>query len=177
MYDTDAPEYPETITDKYFMYTSIKSDGFAGLNVRNGPYGALSNDEPSGGTVKYSADKEMDKDIFLAESKWVSDHAAEILDLALAAMVDQYWENREYVLECLVDEDPNVVVPEISGPRDLKKLCGIVAVHIKEPDSSGSHRFGIEFGCNWEDEHGAGVRFENLKVIEEGHASSAFDFR
>jgi hypothetical protein len=176
MYNIDAPEYPETITDEFFMYTSIKSDGFAGLNVRNGPYGGLSSDEPSDGTVDYSADKHMDKDIFLAESKWVSDHAGEILDLALAAMVDQYWENRDIALECLIDEDPNDVLPEISGPQDLKKLCGIAAVHIKEPDSTGSHRFGIEFGCTWEDEHGAGVRFENLKLIEEGHGSEAFDF-
>lgn len=177
MYNTDIPEYPEIITDQFSMYTSIKSGGFAGLNVRNGPYGALSSAKPSDGTVDYSADKDMDRDFFLAESKWVSDHAVEILDLALAAMVDQYWENREYVLECLGDEDPNEVAPKISCPQDLKNLCGIVAVHIKNSDSSGSHRFGIEFGCNWEDEHGAGVRFENLKVIEEGEASVAFDFR
>lgn len=176
MYSTDPPPYPETKTDEYFVYTSIKSDGFAGLNVRNGPYGALSSSERSDGTVHYSGDKDMDKETFLAESKWVSEHADEVLNLALAAMVDQYWENREYVLECLIDEDPNELVPEISVPQDLKNLCGIVAVHIKAPDESGNHRFGVEFGCNWEDEHGAGVRFENLKVIEDGHASDAFDF-
>ncbi|UPT77697.1 hypothetical protein MN086_00805 [Sulfurovum sp. XGS-02] len=177
MYNTDAPLYPETKTDEYFIYTSIKSSGFAGLNVRNGPYGALSSNEPSDGTVDYSADKDMDKDTFLSESKWISDHADEILNLALAAMVDQYWENREYVLECLIDENPDDVVPEISGPQDLKNLCGIVAIHIKDPDKSENHRFGIEFGCNWEEEHGAGVRFENLKVIKNGHASDAFSFR
>ncbi|WP_417534866.1 DUF6985 domain-containing protein [Marinobacterium stanieri] len=177
MYNTDAPPYPEINCDEYCIYTSIKSDGFSGLNVRNGPYGALSSCEPSDGTVHYSGDKDMGTETFLTESKWVSDHAVEILDAALSAMVDQYWENREYVLECLVDEDPNEVVPEISAPQDLKILCGIVAVHINTPDDSGNHRFGIEFGCNWEDEHGAGVRFKNLIAIEDGHASEAFDFR
>lgn len=176
MYDTEAPPFPETKMDEYFIYTSIKSQGFAGLNIRNGPYGALSSNELSDGTVDYCADKDMDRDTFLSESKWVSDHATEIIDLALSAMVDQYWENRELVIECLIDEDPDDVVPEITGPQDLRALCGIVAVHIKNPDESGNHRFGIEFGCNWEDEHGAGVRFENLQVIEDGHASDAFDF-
>lgn len=154
----------------------MRSHGFSGLNVRNGPYGAVSSDEPSDGTVHYSADKEMDKDSFLLESKWVNENAEQILDLALAAMVGQYWENRENVLECLIDEDPNVVVPEIKHHTDLLKLCGIVAIHIKDPGKDGSHRFGIEFGCTWEDEHGAGVRFENLRVVEDGHASDSFDF-
>lgn len=88
----------------------------------------------------------------------------------------QYWENREYLLESLIDEDPDDVVPEIQGNDDLRDLCGIVGIHIKKPGKDGSHRFGIEFGCTWEDEHGAGVRFENLDAVENGHASDAFDF-
>ncbi|MFC3193209.1 DUF6985 domain-containing protein [Marinicella sediminis] len=176
MNNKNAPTYPDTSSDEFFIYTTIKSPGFDGLNVRNGPYGALSSKAPSDGTVVFCADKGLDCSIFLAESKWVSDHSCEIIQFALEAMVDQYWENRENVLECLIDENSDEVVPEITIPSDLKSLCGIVSIHIKEPGELGKHRFGIEFGCNWEDEHGAGVRFENLKVINDGQASASFDY-
>jgi hypothetical protein len=43
--------------------------------------------------------------------------------------------------------------------------------------TTGEPNFGIELGCNWETEHGAGVQFEGLKVIEAGDASVAFTFR
>ena len=41
---------------------------------------------------------------------------------------------------------------------------------------AGEPRFGIELGCNWEEEHGAGVRFVGLKIVEAGYAADAFSF-
>jgi hypothetical protein len=83
---------------------------------------------------------------------------------------------RDLVIESLVDEDPNEVVPEIKNADDLAKLCGLVNLHIGGMNASGEPRFGIELGCNWETEHGAGVRFEGLNVVDSGDASIAFSF-
>jgi hypothetical protein len=58
----------------------------------------------------------------------------------------------------------------------LARLCGLVALHVGGMTKGGEPRFGIELGCNWEDEHGAGVRFQGLKVVEAGEASDAFSF-
>ncbi|WP_220783823.1 hypothetical protein, partial [Shewanella sairae] len=38
---------------------------------------------------------------------------------------------RDLVIESLIDEKPDDVVPQISTYKDLSRLCGIVAVHIK----------------------------------------------
>jgi hypothetical protein len=176
MQNSVVPRYPKTSSDEFFIYTSLLSPGFAGLKLSFKTQGAVTSHTPLDGCIDFCGDKGMDSGTFLAESKWVSDHSHQIIGLALSALLDQYWENRQYVLECLIDEDPNEVVPIITGPDDLKSLCDIVAVHIKEPGELGTHRFGIEFDCNWEEEHGAGVRFENLNVICEGHGSVSFDY-
>ena len=176
MYNTNAPRFPDISTDEYFMYTAKQVDGFVGLQIRNGPYGAISSDKLSDGTIHFCCDKDMAPEQFLEVAEWVARNGTEILNAALASLVDQYWEMRDDVIDCLIDEDPDDVVPEIDGPDDLRRLCGIVAVHVKPYGGCKAPRFGIEFGCTWEDEHGAGVRFEALKVLQSGHASDAFDY-
>lgn len=84
---------------------------------------------------------------------------------------------RDIVIECLMDEDPDEVVPEIKEAEELASLCGLVALHVGGISNSGEPRFGIALGCSWEEEHGAGVRFIGLKVVEAGQASVAFSFR
>jgi Domain of unknown function (DUF6985) len=176
MYSVNPPDYPETLTDEDFKYTSIQVPGFVGLQVVNGPYGAKSSEHPSDGTVHFCCDKEMQTEEFLEIADWVKNRGDEILDAALASFVEQYWEMRDLVLECLEDEEPDDVVPEISDYKDLVILCGIVGVHVKPYLADKVPRFGLEFGCNWEDEHGAGARFEGVRVVESGQASVAFDF-
>jgi len=69
VYNIKVPVCPDKTVDEYFMYTSIRSDGFAGLNVRNGPHGAISSNEPSDGTVHYVCEKDFDTQVFLSEAK------------------------------------------------------------------------------------------------------------
>jgi hypothetical protein len=58
----------------------------------------------------------------------VIEHNADIRPKLFAALVDQYWEMRDLVIECLIDEDPDTVVPKITNPEDLAPLCGMVAL-------------------------------------------------
>jgi hypothetical protein len=83
---------------------------------------------------------------------------------------------RELVIESLIDEDPDDVVPAIKSPEDLVPLCGLVTVHIGGMSAVGEPIFGIELGCNWETEHGAGVQFEGLRVMDSEDAAVAFSF-
>ena len=176
MYSVNPPKYPETIVDEYFKYTSKKVEGFAGLQIRNGTYGAVSSPEASDGEVHFCCDRDLDTQVFLSIVNWIEEYGEELLDLSLESFVEQFWEMRDLVIESLIDEDPDEVVPKISSFKDLKKLCGIVAVHVKGSGTDVEPRFGIEFGCSWEDEHGAGASFNGLKIIESGHGSDAFDF-
>lgn len=176
MYNVEAPEYPSLNSDKYFKYTTKKVEGFSGLQIRNGPYGAISEDGQSDGTVHFCCDKEMKSENFIETVEWVDKNASLILDLCLESFVDQYWEMRDLEIANLIDEGSEAVVPEISTHKELKNLVGIVAVHVKEKSEAGEYRFGIEFGCTWEDEHGAGAGFEGLKIVKSGGASDAFNF-
>ena len=176
MYSIEAPNYPETKTDEFFKYTKKKVEGFAGLQERNGPYGAVSSISPSDGSIDFCCDKDMSTDQFLEIVDWVESNSGKLLALALESFVELYWEMRDLVIESLIDEDPDDVVPEIKSYDDLRKLCGIVAVHVKGKSDNGDPLFGIEFGCTWEDEHGAGAGFEGFTIKESGHASDAFDF-
>jgi hypothetical protein len=176
MYNVNAPTFPEYIDDEYHHVSSIRLPAFAGMQITNGPYGAISEPGSSTGETHAAADKSIDPTIFQAAIAWVIEHDAEIRPKLFAALVDQYWEMRDLVIECLIDEDPDAVVPKIDTPEDLAPLCGLVTFHISGMNITGEPIFGIELGCNWETEHGAGVRFEGLKVVESGDAAVAFSF-
>jgi len=176
MYNTEAPAFPEYIDDEYHHLSTVVLPAFAGMQITNGPYGAVSDPGSSTGETHAVSDKELSPDEFQTVVKWVITHDDQIRDLLFPALVEQYWEMRELVMECLDDKDPNEVVPEISKPEDLLPLCGLVALHVGGMSSDGEPRFGIELGCNWEEEHGAGVRFLGLRVVEASDASEAFSF-
>ncbi|GHA52708.1 DUF6985 domain-containing protein [Photobacterium aphoticum] len=176
MYNVEKCQYPEIVTDDFFKYTSKRVSGFAGLQIRDGACGGRSSSKKSDGTVHFCCDKDLETEVFFDVIKWVEQNAQDILDLSLASFEEVYWEMRDLIIESLIDEHPDDVVPSISGYKDLKALCGVVAVHIKGSGTTTKPRFGIEFGCNWEDEHGAGVSFNGLDIIESGYASDAFDF-
>ena len=176
MYNTDAPPFPDYVEGEYSLLSTIQLPAFAGMQITEGPYGAVSAPGPSTGETHASADKDLDPDDFRAVVKWVIEHDSQIRSLLFPALVEQYWEMRGLVIECLIDEDPDEVVPAIKEPEELASLCGLVAIHVGGMSANGEPRFGIELGCNWEEEHGAGVRFFGLKVVEAGEASDAFSF-
>lgn len=176
MYNIDAPSFPDYIDDEYYHLSTIRLPAFAGMQITNGPYGSVSAVGPSTGETHAVADKELDPKEFLAVVKWVIEHDSQIRSLLFPALVEQYWEMRDFVIECLVDEDPDKVVPDIEKSEELAALCGLIALHVGGMNAKGEPYFGIELGCNWEEEHGAGVRFLGLKVLEAGHGSDAFSF-
>ncbi|MBD2461421.1 hypothetical protein H6G89_10210 [Oscillatoria sp. FACHB-1407] len=176
MDNIEAPIFPEYVDDEYHHVSTITLPAFAGMQTTNAPYGAVSSPEPSIGETHAISNKSLDPKIFRAAVSWVIENAAEIRKLLFPALVEQYWEMRDLVIECLMDENPDDVVPEIEEPEELAKLCRLVAVHIGGQTTDGLPRFGIELGCNWEEEHGAGVRFVGLRVVKAGDASDAFTF-
>ena len=176
MYNVNPPEFPNYIDDEHFHLSTIQLPAFAGMQITNGPYGAVSAPGPSTGETHAVADKGLHADEYRAVVAWVIEHDSEVRSLLFPALVEQYDEMRELVVECLIDEDPDEVVPPIKEPEELASLCGLVALHVGGMSKKGEPRFGIELGCNWEEEHGAGVRFVGLRVVEAGHASDAFSF-
>jgi hypothetical protein len=177
MYNVKAPVFPDYVDDEFLHVSTIRLPAFAGMQITNGPYGSVSEPGPSTGETHACANKNLAPEEFRAVISWVIEHDAQCRSVLFPALVEQYWVMRDLVIESLIDEDPEEVVPEIKNPEELASLCGLVALHVGGLNSNGEPRFGIELGCNWEEEHGAGVRFVGLKVVQAGEASDAFSFR
>ncbi|WP_339409690.1 DUF6985 domain-containing protein [Pseudomonas sp. EA_35y_Pfl2_R5] len=176
MYNTNAPSYPEFVETEFFHVSTVRLPAFAGMQITNGPYGAVSEQGPSTGETHAVVGKELDISVAREVVAWVIEHQKEIRALLFPALVEGYHAMRELIIESLIDESPEDVVPEIQSPEELAPLCGLVALHIGGITQDRQPLFGIELGCNWEPEHGAGVCFQGLTIVMAGEASDAFAF-
>lgn len=174
MNDVAPCGYPKIVIDDESKYTMKNISGFADMQIRNGPFGAVSTEGLSTGSVHFICDKCIDDKIFLDIVNWIDERASVILDKALSSFMDDYNEMRPLVIECLVDEDPDDVVPKINSYKELLNLCGIAGVYIRSNLVTNIPEFGIEFGCNWEDSHGAGAAFKGIELIDSGGADILF---
>jgi hypothetical protein len=62
----------------------------------------------------------------------------------------------------------------VSEPADLRPLIGLSAVHVLDVFHDGAACIGFEFGCVWDEEHGAGVMTHLGRVIATGQAACSF---
>ena len=158
MYDVDAPLFPDYLDDDLYYLSTIRLPAFAGTQITDGPYRDVSAEGPSTGVTHAYAEKPLNLDVFHAVVKWVIEHDAEIRALVFPALVEHYWMMRDLVIESLIDQDPDEILPAIKGPEELAPLCGVEAIYVGGMSANGVPRFGVSFDCNWENEHGAGVR-------------------
>ena len=177
MYKTTAPKYPDYVDDDDRHLSTVRLAAFSGMQITDGPYGAVSDPGLSDGTTHAAAEKSLDVSEFIAAIAWVLRHEAEIRSKFFPALMIQYEEMREILIDEYGDEEAAAIVPKIESPEDLASFCGLVALHIGGRNAAGEARFGIELGCDWDDEHGAGVRFNGLAIEQAGDAHVSFMFR
>ena len=63
---------------------------------------------------------------------------------------------------------------EVNEPDDLRPLIGLSSVHVLDVFHDGAACVGFEFGCVWDEEHGAGVMTHLGQVIATGQADCSF---
>lgn len=51
---------------------------------------------------------------------------------------------------------------------------GLTTVHVLSASLDGKAYVGFELGCDWDEEHGAGVLLHGKRVVDVGHASVSF---
>jgi hypothetical protein len=71
------------------------------------------------------------------------------------------------------DEDDEELM-EVSEPSDLRPLVGLTEVHVLNVVRDGVACIGFQFGCVWDEEHGAGVMTHLGRVIATGQANCSF---
>lgn len=170
--------FPNFFFDGYFWTTYANLPAWTGFQVRNGPYGAISSDEKSSGIHKIvfapeGRDGQELNDGERSLVQWVVDHEKAIHDEVIALLFKLYPAIQTTYLEAY-GEDGNDILPDISELNEIKSIVGIVTIHVHQVSKNGIPYIGIELGCDWDEEHGAGILLHGSTPLEVGGADTAF---
>jgi hypothetical protein len=66
------------------------------------------------------------------------------------------------------------LLPAIRDRSGLREVLGLGTVHVLTVEKGGRAYLGFELGCEWDDEHGAGVMIHGRRVVDLGGADHAF---
>jgi hypothetical protein len=166
------PPFPELVRDEFFFAGEDVLPVWAGFQSRRGPYCAIDRHEPSDGSVRVSVKpagaeptgaQRAAYEFLLAEQR-------AIRDAVLARILAEYPEiKRQYEL------DTDEALPEVNDAAEFRSLLGLANVHVLTVERDGRAYLGLEFGCEWEEEHGLGVLTHGARVVDVGHAEVAFN--
>jgi hypothetical protein len=168
----DYPPFPPLKWDYYFWLGEVVLPSWAGFQARRGAYGAGNSRKPSDGTARLSISPLDDKARThpmaeqVAAFRHLMDNEAAVAAAVARALVD-YCPGNAY------DGDDEELL-EVSGPDDLRPLVGLSSVHVLNVVRDRVACIGFEFGCVWDEEHGAGVMTHFGRVIATGQADCSF---
>ena len=168
----DHPPFPPLEWNDYFWAGEVVLPSWAGFQARQGRYVAVSSRRPSDGTARLSISPLDDKDRTPPTAEQVAafghlmDNEAGVADAVARALVE-YCPGQAYNWD-----DAELI--EASEPADLRPLVGLSSVHVLDVFHDGVACVGFEFGCVWDEEHGAGVMTHHGRVIATGQADCSF---
>jgi len=171
------PLYPKFTWDEFFWVTSANLPSWSGFQIRNGPYGALSSNDKSTGVHQLLFAPEGRGEDPLNKNelqlvKWVIDNEKPIHNAMLDALFKEYPSIVKEFSEFL-DEDADELLPTLNAPSDIKNIVGVVSINIHQIFKNKIPYFGIELGCTWDEEHGAGLLLHGTHVLEVGNIETA----
>lgn len=183
----DVPPFPPLTWSGYSWVGEITLPSWAGFQSRGGAYGLRSSRKASDGTARLHVavdDDELEDDdprpppsaAQVKALRHLLDNEATVATKVLKAIFEIYPEEREAYKDGydLTEKELNERLPDLKGASGLKKLMGLSTVHVLYVESAKSAYIGFEFGCVWEQEHGAGVMTHRNRVVEVGQADASF---
>lgn len=72
------------------------------------------------------------------------------------------------------EEELEEFLPAPNSAQNLLSHLTPAVLHLPSEKNFAEDTFGIEFDCDWDEEHGLGVLVKNGKVLEVGHAQVAY---
>lgn len=154
---------------------------FAGSQERHGGYTSLSSRKPSKGTFlldipradgdEDDANPQPPSPEQTAAYAHLMDHQDEVVDAVLTALLKDYTKLRKTWLR----NQPDLDLPAITTPAEMKKNVGLGNLHMHPVARDGHAYIGLEPGCTWDEEHGAGVLLHKSRVVAVGQADTSFD--
>jgi hypothetical protein len=174
----NQPPFPPLKWEQYFWVGEIKLPSWAGFQTRRGGYASVSSDTPSDGTARLSVTPEDDKSRTpptpeqVAAFRYLIDNEAGVAAAVGRALVEYYPGEKDAYLDAYDGEVEEL--PDISEPGELRSRIGLSSVHVLSVAKDGAAYIGFEFGCVWDDEHGAGVMTHVGRVVATGQAAVSF---
>ena len=159
----NMPPFPPLRWEDYAWVGELKLPSWAGFQTRRGWYGAISSESPSDGTARLSVAPVDDEGRSHptaeqeAAVKYLMDNEAAVAASVLQALFDQYPDEKAAYAEDYSEEEAEETLPDIADPSGLRALIGLSDVHVLSVFKDGAAYVGFEFGCVWDEEHGAGV--------------------
>lgn len=150
---------------------------WAGFQARGGPYNSQDSDLPSDGSVTVVVNPNDDATQLeptqeQCRAMELQIHRGEEVVQAVLVALLPYYQNLKKEWEAN-DED----MPPVSEIADFRGMIGLGQVHVLAFASDGLAYVGLEFGCDWDDEHGLGIVLHGKDVVEIGQGSDAFDWQ
>lgn len=100
---------------------------------------------------------------------WLHEHESQIQNVALRSLLGFVHTMRfDYEID-----DPEL--DDILDSEDLRNYIDLTFVRVYSQSQSGMPYYGLEFECNWDVEHGAGILMLGLVVLEVGGSEHSHD--
>jgi hypothetical protein len=175
---SELPTFPEFNWDQHFWVTSAKLPAWAGYQIRSGPYGNVSAQGRSDGTVQILFAPEGRDEGPLSDRerdlvKWLIDNQDSVHDAMLERLFDEYPTMREQCLDLFGKDEAKRVLPKLRSPNQLKDIVGISSINVHQIEQDGRPFIGVELDCTWEIEHGVGILLHGDQPLEIGGADTA----
>jgi hypothetical protein len=152
---------------------------WAGTQERHGGYTSRSSKKPSKGSVMIQIPRLGDDDADprppapaqVAAYAYLKDNQAKVADVVMKALLADYTKLRKRWLK----HDPDLDLPDIRTADQMRKNVGLGTLHMHGVARSAHAYIGLELGCTWDEEHGAGVLLHKGRVVAVGQADTSFD--
>lgn len=168
------PPFGELKWDNDNWEGQILLPAWAGFQSRGGPYGSQDSGSPADGLVTVNvnpadgAAELTPSDAQCRAMKFQIEHGEEVVQSVLTALLPHYKELKKEWESC------GGKMPAVVASADFKKMMGLSQVHVLPDVSDDLAYVGMEFGCEWDDEHGLGVVLHGSRVVDVGQADTAF---
>jgi hypothetical protein len=155
----------------------VRLPAWAGFQSRGGAYGSKDSSQPSDGSAGLTINPAKDAaELTPTEAQcramqFQIERGGEVVQSVLNALLPYYAQlKKNWELD-------DKLMPAVSNHEAFRKMMGLSQVHVLPHTTDGLAHVGLEFGCNWDDEHGFGVIVHGASVIKVGQADTAFNWQ
>jgi hypothetical protein len=180
-YTLKLPPFPPLEREMHEWTGKDVLTAWAGTQERHGAYTSRSSRKPSKGSVMIQIPRLGEDDANprppapeqVAAYAYLKENQATVTEAIMTALLADYKKLRKRWLKN--DPDLQEELPEIGTVEEMRKNVGLGTLHMHGVAKAGHAYVGLELGCTWDEEHGAGVLLHKGRVVEVGQADTSFD--